>query len=128
VLWINDNYSFKTTPVPNSYVYKSDLIIRDLNIYDVSPSGFSATFRTEKNQAVCVEWTVYPSDWYTVSYCGDGRWHRFCIETYPEGGTVVYRITDGIDWMSEHGTVWLYQDLPRPANKTVLPPPYYKGN
>ena len=125
--WIDSNYVFKTTPTSydSSKGYKADLVIHELAISDVSPAGFSATFKTEKNQALVVEWTVYPSDMFMSGYCGDGQYHSFAINTFPEGGTVIYRITDGNDWFLAHGTEWRYQDLPRSTDpNAILPPPY----
>ena len=71
------------------------------------------------------EWTIYPSDIFTLSplelVALEDYLFRVDIETYPEGGTVMFRV---IDNEKNKGSLWFYIDLPRPQEQTVLPPPY----
>jgi len=114
--------------------YDASLEIDDLEYMNISPSGFSIGFNTKKttgttiyfndvNGLVC-EWTVYPSDIFSITDVKMQLFEDYSlradIETYPEGGTVMFRI---VDQKENRGSLWYYIDLPR-ANDTVLPPPY----
>ena len=115
--------------------YDASLEIKDLEYSSVSPSGFTVSFNTNKTTGTTIylddinglecEWAVYPSGIYTTSPVGLQAFEpnalKAKIETYPEGGTVMFRI---IDFEQNRGSLWFYIDLPRPKEGTVLPPPY----
>ncbi len=114
--------------------YDASLEIKDLEYSDISPSGFTALFNTNKTRGNTIygddvydlecEWAVYPSDIFTIVPISirmfDKPSLRATIETYPEGGTVMFRF---IRTEENTGSLWYYIDLPRP-DETILPPPY----
>ena len=117
--------------------YDASLEIKNLEYADISPSGFTIYFDTKDTtgntisfddvNTLVVQWTVYPSDIFSTSNVLIGLLHRpslkATIETYPEGGTVMFRIIDENFPQVNYGSSWFYIDLPRPE-ESVLPPPY----
>lgn len=116
--------------------YDASLQIKDLEYSDILSSRFTVSFNTNKttsnviyvddiNSLVC-EWAIYSSDIFAVSpiklqVFGEQSL-RADIETYPEGGTVMFRI---VDQKENQGSPWFYINLPRPSDEnTILPPPY----
>lgn len=116
--------------------YDASLEIKDLEYSNISPAGCTITFNTNKttghtihfediNGLVC-EWGVYPSDVLTIAevyliVLGDNAL-RAKIETFPEGGTVFFRI---VDQKTNTGSIWFYIDLPRSEDpNAIMPPPY----
>jgi len=115
--------------------FDASLPIRDLEYYDITPSGVTITFNTDTKTTgeidyrdYSCEWSIYPSDIFTRTDVAHvflaERLYRVVIQTYPEGGTLVWRIVDNDDTQNS-GSLWQYIDLPRPA-ESVLPPPYKK--
>lgn len=108
--------------------WQPDMVIENVNIFGLDAGGFNAMFTTQqKYNYLIVMWTVYPSDIFMTQIVRttDGRYHSFSITTFPEGGTIMWRIENGKEaWFSNHGTDWFYQNLPRPETPSVLPPPY----
>jgi len=130
-----------TTEIRNQMLdikpYDASLQIKDLEYSDISPAGFTIYFDTKDTTGnvissddindLVVQWTVYPSDVFSTSNVLIGLLHRpslkATIETYPEGGTVMFRIIDANFPQVNYGSSWFYIDLPRP-DESVLPPPY----
>jgi hypothetical protein len=132
--------SQRTTEIRNQMLdiapYDASLSIKDLEYSNISPAGFTIKFDTDKttgtviyfsdiNGLVC-EWAVYPSDVFTMTdvnlVCFEERALIADIETFPEGGTVMFRIKDT---KTNRGSLWFYIDLPRSNDTgTILPPPY----
>ena len=117
----NDQSDFGATGAKE---YEPTLILFDLTLSDISPSGFTATFRTGEELSLAVDWTVYPSDIFCIDDCGEGYYHKFTINTYPSGGTVFYRIIDSTDWLPAYGTGWFTQKLPYPNFGATGPKEY----
>ncbi len=118
----NDTQTTTLEPKP----YDDSLVIDNLAIKDISSSGATILFNTPTRlQDLSIQYYVYPvSDILTSNkvISVDNLTHEGFIKTYPEGGTVYYRIIQG-DYTINKGTKWLRIDLPRNDN-AVLPPPY----
>lgn len=125
-----DNYTFSKSSVnaPSSHIippHQESMEVEITSITSVSPSGFYINFTTETQKELFIEWCQYPSDIFVCDPCrtDDGFNHNYCLEIYPEGGTVVFRFYEGA--LEEfRNTRWFYQNLPRPDNGTIIPPPY----
>jgi len=119
--------------------YDASLLLNDLTYYDISPSGCTIEFNTSHHpkpeidtsylEELLCQWTIYPSDcFYTanVTYPLFSKClYRAKIETYPEGGTLMFRIIDKNLPEINRGSLWFYIDLPRSDDpNAILPPPY----
>ena len=121
--------SQRTTEIRNQMLdikpYDASLRITDIEYNDISSAGVTISFSTYSSfdNLTCM-WTIYPSDVFLCSTVQSiGEQHVVTIETYPEGGTLMLRILEG-GFEDNRGSLWLYIDLPRPQESTVLPPPY----
>ena len=133
--------SQNTTEIRNQMLdikpYDASLPVRDLEYSEILPSGVTITFNTDTKvkisgetefQDLYCEWTVYPSDIFTITKVWNvlltPSLYRAVIETYPEGGTVMFRILEG-DLENNRGSLWFYINLPCSENpSTIFPPPY----
>jgi len=134
--------SQNTTEIRNRMLdikpYDASLQIKDLDYSDISPAGFTVEFDTDKTtgheiafddiNGLVIEWGIYPLDIFSIDdiqlkVIGKPSL-RATVETYPEGGTVAFRI---VDQKTNTGSLWYYIDLPRPE-EAVLPPPYMPRN
>lgn len=131
-----------TTEIRNQMLdikpYDASLQIKDLGYKDISPSGCTITFNTDQKpygtiylddvKNLTCEWAIYPSDIFTITpvkiqLLGDCLF-AVDIETYPEGGTLMFRILEG-SLEDNHGSLWFYINLPRSDSPdAILPPPY----
>ena len=132
--------SQNTTEIRNQMLdikpYDASLSIKDLGYKNVSPSGVTITFNTSHSDdnplyfddinGLACEWAIYPSDIFTITPVRLQMFEDYSlfadIETFPEGGTVMFRI---IDTKINRGSLWFYIDLPRSSDpRAILPPPY----
>lgn len=119
--------------------YDASLPVRDLEYSDISPAGCTIKFNTDHKpksemdseylEDLSVEYTIYPSDMFTVTPVKyltlDDHLYLAEMEIYPEGGTLMFRVIEGT-LIDNRGSLWFYIDLPRPDGQTVLPPPYHQ--
>ena len=143
VLGMSEGYTYgtrNTTELQNQMLdiepYDASLEINDLEYGDISSSGFTVYFNTNKTTGSVIsgddtydlacEWVVYPSDIFTRTPIQIRLMDKpalvAVIKTFPEGGTCMFRI---IAEERNYGSNWFYINLPRYDN-AVLPPPYFK--
>lgn len=123
-----------TTEIRNQMLdlkpYDASLQIMDIKYNDISPAGATISFATyDLLDNLTCEWTIYPSDVFIGTTVKDtGKNHSVRIDTYPEGGTLMFRILEG-DLEDNRGSLWFYIDLPRSNDpNAIMPPPYLSDN